>query len=155
MKRRLTLDEVNGTSKDGHVFAGYFSLTQEERDQTIAQGVHGREVERHQYALNAYNYQQLLESEEMKSLPDQWPSEIQQFQFLSREQVAAITSQDQSLDADLIFKLQHRDRLRHLLMTELVELEKVENYHKQILLCLPDERREGALQKARQWREIQ
>ena len=52
----------------------YLSLTQAERDDAIAQALHGREVEHFHYELNRLNYESMLGK--MVDLPDEWPAEV-------------------------------------------------------------------------------
>lgn len=128
----------------------YYSLSQDERDLMLAEMIHAREVERYHYALNAANYAELLSNSELIDLPDEWPEEVKHHKNKNRDELAATVHPK---DHKLVFNLQLRDRLRHLLATETIELQRVEKYHAQAIAKLPEERRIKAFAAAHLKRE--
>lgn len=120
----------------------YLALSDDERDDMVADAILARELEYASYALNVQNYTDLLAS--MSALPAQWPPRIAAWKGKSRDEIAA--GIDDPTDEALALALAHRDRIKLLLKTERHERDKVETYHGQLLVRLPaGARRDAAL----------
>lgn len=107
----------------------YKSLTQAERDATIAEAIHSREVEFFHYDLNAANYQNLLNG--MAATPNAWPDELRYLKDRTRDDIIALAKTD--ADGALALAIMEKDRLRRLMASEQHERAKVDTYHAQLV----------------------
>lgn len=100
----------------------YQFLTQDERDDIIADAMHQREIEHFHYSHNANTYNEML-----KTLPaDDWPADLVSFKGKKREQLVQEVPTDKlSQTMDYAF----RDQLTHLKNTELIEKAKIDKIY--------------------------
>lgn len=107
----------------------YSVLTKEERDLAIARALHAREVEHFHYSLNAQNYANLLAG--MTGVPDEWPENLRHLKGRSRDDIVRMAATP--ADTQLALAIAEKDRLKHLLVTEQYERDRVETYHARLL----------------------
>jgi hypothetical protein len=130
----------------------YITLTQDEIDLKIAQSIRAREEEHFHYELNRKNYEELLNSAEMKALPEKWPDELSKYQGISRDK--AIEQIDDNATLATVQALQLRDQIKRLHKAESLEAARVEKYHSQLADKLPKAKaaRDAALAKEKSLR---
>lgn len=99
----------------------YIFHSQDDQDDVIVRALRGRELEYHNYDLNAKNYEAILAT--MTKLPEVWPSNLAPHRLILGEQLAGmIAAGALSLeDYGTVTQLQFRDRVRLLLQTTLTE----------------------------------
>ena len=99
----------------------YEFLTQDERDDIVAEAMKGRELEHFHYTHNAAVYEQIL-----TTLPtDAWPADLVQFQGKSRDEIV----RGAGARADVALQYLQRDQLLHLKATEAIEAANIERIH--------------------------
>jgi hypothetical protein len=116
----------------------YLTLTQDEMDMVYAENLRAREVEHFHYELNRQSYENLLNTAEMKALPEEWPDEIARMRKMGRDELAAAINDPVQLQ--LAMNLQLRDKLRHDMKTTMVEVARVEKYHSELKAKLPKQK---------------
>lgn len=130
----------------------YLSLTEQERDEAIAEAIHSREIEHFHYNLNAANYQELLDG--MTAIPDVWPENLRALRGRTRDEIIAMASSPE--DADVALQIAEKDRLRKLLASEKHEREKVKTYHARLVGKFPNaQKRDAALAAVKVKREAE
>lgn len=108
----------------------FFTITQQDTYNTIAEAVVGREMEIFSYDINIRNYEIMLET-----LPtDDWPTNLAQYQRSTLDQVPDELDQQVS-------DYQYRDRIKSLLKTERLERNKAQRIYEALLSRLPEETR--------------
>lgn len=121
----------------------YTTISQEERDDKVAAAIISREQEHYHYQINIDNYRHI--AEQLKALPDEWPEDIRKFRAL-KGQALADAVKGEAFDRASQFS--HRDRVRHLLATEIAEQAKCETVHAALCEQLPaGGRRDAAIKR--------
>lgn len=100
----------------------YQFLTQDERDDIIAEAMKQREIEHFHYAHNANTYDAML-----AMLPaGDWPEDLAFLKNKNREQIVRESSPERLMEViDYSFK----DQLKHLKSTEILERDKVDKIY--------------------------
>lgn len=113
----------------------YLQLSEEERDEMLAEALYGREREHFAYEVEIQHHQQLL-----AQLPTgDWPGEIAYLKGLGRDAMVANARSQEDLDAASAYA--DRDRIQGMLRASNIERARVERYHAATLAQLPKARR--------------
>ena len=108
----------------------FYTITQQDTQNAIADAVVGREMEIFSYDMNIANYEIML-----AGLPtEDWPAELLQYQFSTLDKVPDEFDQQVS-------DYQYRDRIKSLLKTELLERSKAQRIYEALVSRLPEESR--------------
>lgn len=97
----------------------YLTISQEDRQNAIADAIVARENEVFSYQLNIDNYTAILAS--MSDLSNEWPPSILSYKNIVPTNAASIVPDDK---IDLVSQYMYRDRIQHLLKTEKIEQAK-------------------------------
>ena len=105
----------------------FYTITQNDVTETIADAVVGREREIFSYDINITNYELML-----TTLPvGNWPSNLEQYQRSPLDQVPDELDQEVS-------DYQYRDRIKSLLKTERLERSKAVRIYEALLSQIPE-----------------
>jgi len=97
----------------------YLTISQEDRQNAIADAIVARENEVFSYQLNIDNYTAILAS--MSDLSNEWPPAILSYKNIVPTNAALVVPDDK---IDLVSQYMYRDRIQHLLKTEKIEQAK-------------------------------
>lgn len=115
----------------------YYSITEEQRLNSIADQIILREGEVFSYDLNIANYTALI-----STLPDgDWPENIVQYKNATLDNVP------DELD-DVVAQYQLRDRFRYLIKTERAERAKSNAIYQAMITLLPEDRKQELINAA-------
>lgn len=120
----------------------FLTVTDEEREQTLADHVLMRERELLHYETAMAQYQAILET-----LPqDDWPEDIAQYRGHDVHKLAAVLP-DETMERVALYA--RRDFFATLLRTEKIEHDKSLAYYNAVLNSIPQERRATVLEQAK------
>jgi hypothetical protein len=115
----------------------FYTITQTQTTDAIADAIVGREAEIFSYDMNITNYEIMLEA-----LPtDAWPENLTQYQRTSLDQVPDDL-------AVMVSDYQYRDRIRVLLKTERLERGKAHRIYQALLSRIPEQDRASVITAA-------
>jgi len=115
----------------------FYTITQTQTTNAIADAIVGREAEIFSYDMNITNYEIMLEA-----LPtDAWPENVAHYQRTSLDQVP----DDLSV---MVSEYQYRDRIRVLLKTEKLERGKAHRIYQALLSRIPEQDRAAVIAAA-------
>lgn len=115
----------------------YLFLTEDDKHDTIAKAMHGRESEHYNYELNKINYEHMLEA--YKDLPEEWPENLTQYKTIFGDKLAELVHGE---IFELVCRYQFRDKLRVLLKTTIVEQNKTTEVYEALKKQLPEDKTE-------------
>lgn len=120
----------------------YTQLTQEERDELVAQVIYGREREHFEYSLQIESQEHLLQ--ELPVGP--WPEHLVYLQGKGRDEMVMMAKSPE--DLELAADYAERDRIELLVAAAKIERTRVTRYHAEALKAIPEERRDAAFDSA-------
>ena len=120
----------------------YQQLTQDERDEMLAEALYGREREHFAYETEIQHHQQLLAQLPTKA----WPKRLEHLRGLGRDQM--IMAAKDATELDEAAQYADRDRIAGMLAASTLERGRVEKYHAATLAQLPAARRAAAFSRA-------
>lgn len=113
-------------------------------DDRIIEALHSREMELEGYETNIASFERQLSTEAMKTLPEEWPSNIGGLKGSPSHQLVERLA---GADLELAVRLSHRDHLVMLLGTSRIECAKSQAAYDALRAHLPFDRLVSAVER--------